>query len=160
MKPMTCSSCDGSPWTQTPLLLLLLPPPPPVLPLLWEPTGLLLDRHRDAGTAFILGGGLVPDTLSTLPPTYNTTAADTPLPTLLTITHRQKQPTCFYFANAVKVMATDGLGQIILKTPIFVSSLSTTERESPLTRHHGTVHHSKTSTSLRSCQRCVKKKKS
>lgn len=36
---------------------------------LWEPEGLPLDRYRDTGAAFILGGGLVPDTLSTLPPT-------------------------------------------------------------------------------------------
>ncbi len=37
---------------------------------LWEPVGLPLNRHRDAGTAFILGGSLVPDTLSALPPTF------------------------------------------------------------------------------------------
>lgn len=61
------------------------------LPLkLWEPAERPLDRHRDAGTAFILGGGLVPDTLSALPPTF--THHRPPLPTLSTHTqtpHRQ-----------------------------------------------------------------------
>lgn len=60
-----------------------LAPDSTLLPLeLREPAGLPLDRHRDAGTAFILGGGLVPDTLSALPPTL--THHHPPLPTLST----------------------------------------------------------------------------
>ena len=59
MKLMTCYSCD---W-------LLGPDSSPLLLLeLLEPTGLHI--QRDTGPEFILGGGLVPDTLSTLPPTF------------------------------------------------------------------------------------------
>lgn len=61
---MTCYSCGG----------------PPGPRLLSAPAAAAVGARRsaaeqtgDVGTAFILGGGLLPDTLSALPPTFYTT---------------------------------------------------------------------------------------